>query len=288
MINTLQSILKKKVEWDKEAAIPEVQRIVTSLDLNTNEVQTITTSADDINEVQIIATSATPKEEIQTITVSPPPGHSSIDSAWSYAIKLDTSASGGSLQYSGQISATAGESGYRESMSDILGAMLNMDGLPTVSKSTQNPDGGFTYTVIFPASMGDVPEMEVYLSDLPVHISTIENGNILSGSFRLEFNGEITEEIPYDSSSSNVRSKLEDLSSIGSVSVTRQGPNEQNGFSWKIEFTSDLNAGNINNIIPHGMGLSTSNDIGGASIKVIGGGTDGSYIQGTFQLEFGK
>ena len=258
------------------------------MDLNTNEVQTITTSTIDVNEIQVVTTYVTARNEVQGITVSPPPGHHSLNGAWSYSLKLDTSGSGAMLQYSGQISATAGIEGYRYSLKSMLEAMSNIEGDVSISKSDQNPDGGFTYFVTFPLSMGDVPELEVYFSDLPVSISTIENGNILNGSFRLEFEGEITDDIPFDSSSSNLRSQLENLSSVGSVSVVRRGPTHQNTFSWEIEFTSDLNSGNLHNIIPHGHGLKTTNGIGGASIAVSHGGRDGSFITGTFQLEFGE
>ena len=69
------------VEWDKEAGIPEVQRIVTSQNLNTNEIQTITTSTPDVNEIQAIRTSATSQAEVQAVTVSPPSGDATVDSA---------------------------------------------------------------------------------------------------------------------------------------------------------------------------------------------------------------
>ena len=62
------------IEWDKEAGVPEVQRIATSLDLGANEVQSITTAMEDVNEVQVITTSAAAQGEVQLITVSPPPG----------------------------------------------------------------------------------------------------------------------------------------------------------------------------------------------------------------------
>jgi len=242
----------------------------------------------DVNEVQVITTTAAPKAEIQALIVSPPPGHFNLDASWSYSIQLDTSARGGSVQFSGQISSTAGADGYRGSVSDVLGSMMNINEIPLVSKSEQNPDGGFTYTITFPLAMGDVPEMEVYLSDIPVSVTTLEEGNILGGSFRLEFDGEITEQIAFDSSSSLLQSKLEKLPSIGSISVIRSSPDSQNGFSWRIEFTSDQNSGNLNNIICHGEGLTTTNIKGGAEVNVGSGGIDGSYIRGSFQVEFGK
>eukprot|EP00804_Cyclotella_cryptica_P021433 CCRYP_005783-RA/>CCRYP_005783-RA protein AED:0.00 eAED:0.00 QI:831/1/1/1/1/1/3/2372/6166 len=273
------------VEWDKEAGIPEVQRIVTSQNLNTNEVQTITTSAPDINEIQVIRTSATALAEVQAITVSPPTGDASVNSAYSFALSLDTIDTGGSLQYSGQISANAEADGSRSSVAEMIENMANVHGRPSVERTSMNPDGGHTYLVTFPISMGNVPEMTVLMSDLPVSVSTVQHGNQLEGSFRLEFMGELTADIAFDASSFEMQRCLEDLDKIGAVSVARSKADEQGGFSWEIEFVSDTNAGNVESIVVHGDGLRTSNPIGGAYIE-HSGGRDGSYISGSFTLSF--
>ena len=275
------------VEWDKEAGIPEVQRITTSQNLNANEIQTITTSVPPIHEIQVIRTSATPRAEVQAITVSPPTGDATIDSAYSFALSLDTIKTGGSLQFSGQISANADADGSRSSIAEIIENMANVHGRPTVERAIMNADGGHTYLVTFPASMGNVPEMKVFMSDLPVSVSTVEEGNVLDGSFRLEFMGDLTADIPFDASSAEMQHHLENIDSIGAVSVTRTVADEQGGFTWDIEFLSEDNAGNLDPIIVHGDGLVTSNAIGGALIENAGG-IDGSYISGSFTLSFRK
>jgi hypothetical protein len=278
--NDIFSTTKKQVEWDSKKGISEVQRIATSLNLDTNEIQTITTSTEDVDEVQIITSSATPQGEVQTITVSPPPGENSLDSLYGYSIKLDTSITGGSVQYSGEISATADASGSRSSLQEILGAMSNID-------SGMNLDGGFTYSVTFPTSMRDVPEMEVYLSDVPVFISTLENSNLLGGFFRLEYDGDISEPIPIDANESLMEIALEGLSSIDDVIVLRSPSDDQNGFSWTVQFVSDENSGNLDSLVVHSDDVTTSNIIGGASILVTSE-SDGSYIEGTFVIRFGE
>lgn len=208
------------VEWDKEAGIPETQagntcvcillppqsshpnspaqRIEITQNLNTNEIQSIRTSAPDINEIQAITTTATPQPEVQAITVSPILGDVTVDGSYSFAVSLDTISSGGSLQYSGQISAGAAADGTRTSVAHILENMANLADRPVVERSTINPDGGHTYFVTFPVSMGDVPEMEVFMTDLPVSIATVQEGNELLGSFRLEFGDELTADIPFE------------------------------------------------------------------------------------------
>ncbi|KAL9189871.1 hypothetical protein ACHAXT_009546 [Thalassiosira profunda] len=273
------------VEWDKEAGTPEVQRIVTSQDLNSNEIQTVTTSASDVNEIQVVQTTATAQAEVQAVTVSPPAGDATIDAAYSFAVSLDTIRAGGSLQYSGQISANAAADGARSSVAQILENMANVHERPTVERSDMNPDGGHTYLVTFPTSMGNVPELEVFVSDLPISITTLQEGNALEGSFRLEFMGELTADIPHDASSAEMQDRLESLDNVGAVSVARSMADEQGGFEWEIEFLSDSNGGNLPTMIVHGDGLRTSNAVGGANIDVSTG-RDGSYISGTFTLAF--
>jgi hypothetical protein len=280
-------ILSYQVEWDSKAGIPEVQRIATSLNLDTNEIQTITTSAEDIDEVQIITSSAISQGKVQTITVSPPPGENTLNSLYGYSLKLDTVGTGGSVQYSGEISATANAFGSRSSLQESLGAMSNIDSLPQVSKSGMNPDGGYTYSITFPTSMRDVPELEVYLSEVPIYISTLENANLLDGFFRLEYNGDVTELIPSDADESQMKIALEELPSIGDVVISRSMSDDQNGFTWTVQFVSTENSGNLDNLIVHSDDITTSNAMGGASITVVSG-SDGSYIEGTFLIKFGK
>lgn len=250
-------------------------------------MQKITTSAVDVNEVQIITSSATHINEVQEITVSPPPNTLELQSFWSYALQLDTSAHGGSLQHSGQISALAPSSGSRDSLAEIINNMINVDSGVQVTKSTQNQDGGYTYSVTFPLSMKNPPQLEIFLSDIPVTVQTIENGNLIDGTFRLGFEGETSENINFNADAAEMQGKLEALSSIGSVNVFRGAADDQNGFSWEIEFTSDFNGGDLSNINIYDETIMTTNPSGQARLELSEGGVNGSYITGTFKLEYG-
>ena len=53
-----------------------------------------------IHEIQVIHTLATPRAEVQAITVSPS-GDATIDSAYCFALSLDTIETSGSLYFSG-------------------------------------------------------------------------------------------------------------------------------------------------------------------------------------------
>jgi len=275
------------IEWDTRAGTAEVQRFSTMLNLNTNEIQSITTSVEDVDEVQIVRTFATPQGNVQSITVSPPPGEINLDSMYKYSLKLDTTVYGGSIQYSGDISATADPEGSSTSVAEILGAMANVDYVPSVTKSEMNADGGFTYMVTFHPSMKAVPVLELYVTDIPVFISLIDEANLLQGYFRLEYDGEITDAIPYDASESVMQKHLMKLSSIDSVQVVRSNSDDQNGYSWRIQFTSDVNGGNLSDMIIHSDGLKTTNLIDGAGCMIASGGVDGSFITGSFVISHG-
>jgi len=69
------------VEWDTEARIPEVRQIMSSLDLNARDVQTITSTTIDVNKIQFVSALATSRGVVQTITVSPPFGKVTVNSS---------------------------------------------------------------------------------------------------------------------------------------------------------------------------------------------------------------
>ena len=285
------------VEWDSDGGTPEQQVITSSVYLGPNEIQTVRTSAGDVNEIQTVTTSTTGLREIQTITVSPKSGHNSMDSTWSFAIALDTV---DSLQYSGQIASDAvgssGDADYvsagnsaRTHIKAILEFMSNVDsGVEVSDRGTANGDGGYTWSVTFPASMGNVPEMTAYMSDVPISFNTVQEGNVIGGNFRLEFGGETTGDIAHDASSSDVQAALESLSTIGLVSVTRSdNVASQESYIWSIEYTSNDNAGDIDEIKAHGAGLTTSNTAQTPTTTITPATfRQGNVISGTFDLTY--
>ncbi len=148
-----------KVEWDTDPGVHEVQTITTSTYVGPNEIQSVTLVAPDINEVQTIRTYSGKFSEVQEVVVT-------AATSGYFFLELDTSALGGSLQYSGYIQAgasdktVAGQTGL--DVESIINAMSNIRpfGIATVTKTTFGNQA--TYAVTFPESMGDVPEMKVH------------------------------------------------------------------------------------------------------------------------------
>lgn len=68
-------------------------------------------------------------------------------------------------------------------------------------------------------------------------------------SFRLSFGGFTTSSIPAAATGGDVAAALEALSSVGTVVVLRDGPNNLGAFNWTVTFTSDTNAGDIDPLV---------------------------------------
>jgi hypothetical protein len=273
-----------KVEYDTDPGVQEVQSITTSTYTYANEIQSVTISAEDINEKQKITTYADSVSEVQSILVTRATGGY-------FFLELDTSSVGGSLQYSGYIDVgfPANSSTDGKDVASIISSMKNIPDDVTVTMQTLNAEN-YQYTITFPPSMGNVPLMIPHFSDLtPANIATVEvvnevEGNVLSGSFKLSFNGEITSDIPYDATEDTMRKALVALSNINSVEVTRSEVDYQRGYSWVIEFISPLNDGNLPELVVASNGLSVSSSgAGSISIDTL---KDGNEINGFFYIEY--
>jgi len=254
-----------KVEWDTDPGNQEIQTITTSTFTGPNEIISITTSAADVDEVQQIRTTADHIREEQLITTSCDPYNTL---SGTFTIKLDTTATGGSVQTSGVIGYdAAAEDGNsngspvtytggndRSSMQSILEAMTNIDQTDSdrvnVTRSAPDSEFGYTWTVTFPYSMGDVPQITLGSNSLGgtganVAFRTVTEGNILRGSFRVTYSGATTIDIPYNALDVDVKDALEALAPVETVDVVRTGPDHQRGYVWTVTFTSDVNSGDL-------------------------------------------
>jgi len=277
-----------KVDWDTDPGIHEVQTITTSTYIGPNEIQSITLSAPDINEIQYLRTYSGEISEVQRVTIT--------DATSGYFfLELDTSVLGGSLQYSGYIQAGAvatSGNGLGADVQSIISAMSNIKpfGPVAVTKSTFGNEE--RYFVTFPESMGDVPEMKVHATQLlpfgtaRAVVGTDIIGNIVSGSYRLEFESQITGSIAYDATADEVRSALEKLSTIDSVVVTRSVISNQHDYDWTIEFNSPMNDGNVAMIKVYTDLMRFSNPTSFVVMNVTS--RDGNEISGQFSVGFSR
>jgi len=236
------------VDWDTHPGVREIQTLQTSVYLEPNEVQTVTTTLTHIDEVQIVATSAADVNEVQTIALSVELG---ITLGGSFTVVFDDSSMGGSAQESGSIMVDAAATGAAHiSMEEILEAMPNVG---DVSVTRSGVAGEYVWTIEFVGNERNIPQLKLGSSALTgagadVAFATETQGNQLGGTFSLIFDTKTSEPIPYDASAAYVKAALEKLSpSIDTVDVstTLSSVDAQWGRAWFVTFTSDTNRGDV-------------------------------------------
>lgn len=94
-----------------------------------------------------------------------------------------------------------------------------------VRRSDSDGRGGYTWSVTFLDYVGDVPAL-VADNDLTSYSTTISvaeevKGNQLGGTFSLELDGFVTDDLPYDVSAEDLEVALEDLGNVGTVGISR-------------------------------------------------------------------
>jgi len=206
-----------------------------------------------------------------------------------FALGLDTSASGGSSEMSGEISFAAAAEGDYLSVKRVLEAMKNVgpNGVVAVTRQVTNAaKGSYLWTVTFATRLGNIPQLTLRDSSLTgtgatVELATVRDQNLLGGTFRLEFGGYTTAALPHDATGGEVASALEALSTIDSVDVYRTGPTDQGGYNWTVTFTSDYNAGDVPQLVSSYDDLTGSG--AAATVTTV---RDGNQLSGTFNVSF--
>jgi len=292
-----------KVEWDTDPGNQEIQTITTSTFTGPNEIISISTSAADVDEVQEIRTTADHVREEQLITTSCDPYNTL---SGTFTIKLDTTATGGSVQTSGVIGydSAAEDGSDRSSLQSILEAMTNVDQTDSdrvnVTRSDADSEFGYTWTITFPYSMGDVPQVTLGSNSLGgtganVAFRTVTEGNIIRGSFRVTYSGATTIDLPYNSLDVDVKEALEALAPVETVDVVRTGPDHQRGYVWTVTFTSDVNSGDLDIMTTEYADTLTGTGSRAlihdhasldAITNVAGGIQQGNELGGQFQISF--
>lgn len=144
-------------------ATPSLFEIKTGVNTGANEVQSIMLSAADVDEIQTIRLIAPQLPEVQVITVSKGTGGY-------FFLELDTSASGGSLQYSGYIhpgDPVTSASTVWQSVQNILSSMNNVRPFGSVSVAVETVDSNtYSYVITFPLHMGNVPQLVAHFDHL--------------------------------------------------------------------------------------------------------------------------
>ena len=104
-----------------------------------------------------------------------------------------------------------------------------------VQRHEGNAAGVFSYEITFPANKGDISQLSPRQTALigaggTVSVTTQSDGSFvyLGGYFTLDFQGESTKSIQFDATADTFHSLLEELTTVGSISVTRSPPPANN------------------------------------------------------------
>ncbi|KAG5186905.1 hypothetical protein JKP88DRAFT_146257, partial [Tribonema minus] len=155
-------VMSYVVDWDPAPGVPAVQVVTTRVNTGPNEAQRCRTSVTDVDEVQLIASSATPVAEVQRVTVTRA-------SSGTFALQLDTSATGGSAQVTGDLlgsftlangAATAAVP-FNADANTMTTAVNSIITGADVSVTRSGPDkfNAYTWDLSFRAPAGDVPDL---------------------------------------------------------------------------------------------------------------------------------
>lgn len=96
-----------------------------------------------------------------------------------------------------------------------------------------NPQGS---TVVAASERGSVADVQA------VRVS-IDDGLFISGSFIMEYSGQVTGSIPFDASAEEVETAFEALCTVGDVAVTRSLGPANGGYTWLVTLVAAVEGG---------------------------------------------
>ena len=170
--------------------------------------------------------------------------------------------------------------GTAHDVTQYLSAMPTFFGIDDAFRSLADDSGGYKWTLVFPVTMGNVGQMVINmdstLTGLVAEASydTLVNGNAIGGFFIIGNSALLSSSIL----AADMKTALELVSGMGSVSVTRTGPDNQLGYTWTITWLD---------VVGNQDDLTFSNSLTGSGAVITGSTTrDGNYLGGDFALEY--
>jgi hypothetical protein len=203
----------------------------------------------------------------------------------SFTLQLDTSDQPGGARYSTQPlmydSSAATVKEYLESLPNI--------GTVNVTRTGPSAVNGYRWIVTFRTDVGNIPQLTVpygapWLSGLgkSAIVSTLTQGNSVTGHFRLKMAGEESQAIKYDASANEVALALDAMSTVGNVVVTRSEGTDVSGYTWDVTFQSTQLVGNVPELTSNTTGL-----MGTDTSLTISSLIQGTKLGGYFTVGYG-
>eukprot|EP01034_Spumella_vulgaris_P021395 gene21395-27425_t len=142
------------------------------------------------------------------------------------------------------------------------------DGLPagvgivTVTRSPQDGQEGYTWSITFNSAIGNIDQLTVksflFALQSKIVVGTTQDGNEITGTFRLKFQDSYTEPISADETAAGLKAILTQLPAVSTAVVSRidptqncddglcpNGPFPCRGMLWTVYVTADASYGDI-------------------------------------------
>lgn len=150
---------------------------------------------------------------------------------------------------------------FDASASDVKAALEAMEWVGSVQVMRSGPSAqlGYVWTITFLEYVGDVPALLITSSLVgtgsTVTVTEIRKGNAIGGSFTLSYLNSVTTPILWNAPAkasdsggdgSSLQEKLEALSVVGAIGVTRSTADHEGGYIWVVTFLdSTVNPGDL-------------------------------------------
>jgi hypothetical protein len=108
--------------------------------------------------------------------------------------------------------------------STVTATVNDITNVATINIEYTNPVGDVPYMIDVATCTGSTCSLSNSVATLTKPVESIKGVSPVTGTFTIFFEGQYTDDIPHDASASQVKAALEDLSTIGMVSVVRDGP----------------------------------------------------------------
>jgi hypothetical protein len=183
-----------------------------------------------VTEVQTITVAGSVDITLEEQLISVASGTTEIKFVWNGNAEVTVNGPGGS----GAVT--------EDDLKDAL-ETLNADNgsILDVSVTSEADSTHTTFRVVFTNPVGDIPTIDVTSPSTAIVSESVKGVTPVTGSFTVFYEGEYTDDIPMDASASTVKSRLEALSTIGTLDVSRDFT--VNGFKWTVSFIQ--NVGNL-------------------------------------------
>ena len=139
------------------------------------------------------------------------------------------------------------------SASDVQIALEALNGFGSIAVTRTGPtnQGGYTWTITWLDAIGDQAPL-VFSNSLTgsgtsIVGETLQNGNYLSGTYQLEYQGKITGAIAYDATNVELAALLAPV--VGSVSVSQSAVTTEGGSAYAVTFLALK--GDVSPLVPH-------------------------------------